>query len=414
MRSIIAVLFFTFSSFVVSQTLDDYIKIALENNPELKSYKLQVDILEKKIKQASTPSDPMLMLGVANLPTNLSFTMDMMTMKEIGITQMIMFPVKYSLMGKMAQKDHEIAKGIYELKELELISDVKMLYFEIYYMTKAIEITKRSIDLLRDFAKITSTRFATGQGIQQDVLKAQVELSKMTDELIRMERERKDLITKFNALLYRKPLDSVYVPEELKFVEFTLTYDEIEKMALENNPMLIAMKKMVEKDRFMNELAKKELIPDFELKFSYGQRSAIEPTGVKAHDMLSFSIGFNLPIFFGRKQKLKIEETAIAVNQSEMKLLAVKNEISKMIQGSLNEIEEKVKLIDLYKNGLIPQAIQNLNTGLVGYQVGKIDFMTLVDNFMSLYKYQIQYEKVFSEYHAKLAEIEKLIGRRIF
>jgi cobalt-zinc-cadmium efflux system outer membrane protein len=313
MRSIIAVLFFTISSLVVSQTLDDYIKIALENNPELKSYKLQVDILEKRIKQASTPSDPMLMLGVANLPTNLSFTMDMMTMKEIGVTQMIMFPVKYSLMGKMAQKDYEIAKEIYELKELELISDVKMLYFEIYYMTKAIEITKRSIDLLRDFVKITSTRFATGQGIQQDVLKAQVELSKMTDELIRMERERKDLITKFNALLYRKPLDSVYVPEELKFVEFTLTYDEIEKIALENNPMLIAMNKMVEKDRFMSELAKKELIPDFELKFSYGQRSAIEPTGVKAHDMLSFSIGFNLPIFFGRKQKLKIEETAIAV-----------------------------------------------------------------------------------------------------
>jgi outer membrane protein TolC len=325
-----------------------------------------------------------------------------------------MFPVKYSLMGKMAQKDYEIAKEIYDLKELELISDVKMLYFEIYYMTKAVEITKRSIDLLRDFVKIASTRFATGQGIQQDVLKAQVELSKMTDELIRMERERKDLITKFNALLYRKPLDSVYVPEELKFVEFTLTYDEIEKIALENNPMLIAMNKMVEKDRFMSELAKKELIPDFELKFSYGQRSAIEPTGVKAHDILSFSIGFNLPIFFGRKQKLKIEETAIAVNQSEMKLLAVKNEISKMIQGSLNEIEEKVKLIDLYKNGLIPQATQNLNTGLVGYQVGKIDFMTLVDNFMSLYKYQIQYEKVFSEYHAKLAEIEKLIGRRIF
>jgi outer membrane protein TolC len=153
MRSIIAVLFFTISSLVVSQTLDDYIKIALENNPELKSYKLQVDILEKRIKQASTPSDPMLMLGVANLPTNLSFTMDMMTMKEIGVTQMIMFPVKYSLMGKMAQKDYEIAKEIYELKELELISDVKMLYFEIYYMTKAIEITKRSIDFAEGFCQ---------------------------------------------------------------------------------------------------------------------------------------------------------------------------------------------------------------------------------------------------------------------
>jgi len=414
MRLTIGVLVLIFSYFAFSQTLDDYINLALENNPELKSYKFQVDALERRIKQVGTPSDPMLMLGVANLPTNLSFAMDMMTMKEIGIKQMLMYPGKYSLMSKMAQKDYEIAREVYELKRIEMIAEIKMLYFEIYYMTRAIEITKRSIDLLRDFVKITSTRFATGQGIQQDVLKAQVELSKMTDELIRMERKRKDLIARFNALLYRKPMDSVYVPEELKLVEFSLAYNEIERIAFENNPMVIAMRKMVEKDRFMNEFARKELIPDFEIRFSYGQRSAIEPTGVKALDMLSFSIGLNLPVFFWRKQNLKVEETAIAIMQSEAKLLSVRNEISRMIQEALNEIEEKAKLIDLYKNGLIPQATQNLNIGLVGYQVGKIDFMTLVDNFMSLYKYQIQYEKVFSEYHGKLAEIEKLIGKRIF
>jgi len=414
MRLTIGVLVLIFSYFAFSQTLDDYINLALENNPELKSYKFQVDALERRIKQVGTPSDPMLMLGVANLPTNLSFAMDMMTMKEIGIKQMLMYPGKYSLMSKMAQKDYEIAREVYELKRIEMIAEIKMLYFEIYYMTRAIEITKRSIDLLRDFVKITSTRFATGQGIQQDVLKAQVELSKMTDELIRMERKRKDLIARFNALLYRKPMDSVYVPEELKLVEFSLAYNEIERIAFENNPMVIAMRKMVEKDRFMNEFARKELIPDFEIRFSYGQRSAIEPTGVKALDMLSFSIGLNLPVFFWRKQNLKVEETAIAIMQSEAKLLSVRNEISRMIQEALNEIEEKAKLIDLYKNGLIPQATQNLNIGLVGYQVGKIDFMTLVDNFMSLYKYQIQYEEVFSEYHGKLAEIEKLIGKRIF
>ncbi|CUU08194.1 Outer membrane protein TolC [Candidatus Thermokryptus mobilis] len=414
MRLTIGVLVLIFSYFAFSQTLDDYINLALENNPELKSYKFQVDALERRIKQVGTPSDPMLMLGVANLPTNLSFAMDMMTMKEIGIKQMLMYPGKYSLMSKMAQKDYEIAREVYELKRIEMIAEIKMLYFEIYYMTRAIEITKRSIDLLRDFVKITSTRFATGQGIQQDVLKAQVELSKMTDELIRMERKRKDLIARFNALLYRKPMDSVYVPEELKLVEFSLAYNEIERIAFENNPMVIAMRKMVEKDRFMNEFARKELIPDFEIRFSYGQRSAIEPTGVKALDMLSFSIGLNLPVFFWRKQNLKVEETAIAIMQSEAKFLSVRNEISRMIQEALNEIEEKAKLIDLYKNGLIPQATQNLNIGLVGYQVGKIDFMTLVDNFMSLYKYQIQYEKVFSEYHGKLAEIEKLIGKRIF
>jgi outer membrane protein TolC len=398
------------SSVILSQSLEDYIQVALENNPELKTYKLQIDALEKKIKQISTPSDPMLMLGIVNLPTNFSFKSDMMTMKEISISQMLMYPEKYSLMRGMGEKDYEIAKEIYRSKKLELIANVKMLYFEIYYMTKAIEITQRAIDLLKDFAKITSTRFATGQGIQQDVIKAQVELSKMTDELIRMETERKNLIARFNALLFRKPADSVYIPTELKFIEFSKGYDELERLAFEHNPMIVAMKKMVEKDKVMNQFARSELLPDFEIKFSYGQRSAIEPTGMKALDMLSFSVGVNIPIFFWRKQNLKIQETQIVISQSESKLLAMKNEVSRMIQETLNKIEENVKLLDLYKNGLIPQATHNLNIGLVGYQVGKIDFMTLVDNFMSLYNYQIQYEKVFADYLSKLAELEMVVG----
>ncbi len=407
------ILLLIFPCLIFSQTLDDYIKIALENNPELNSYKIQMEAISKRIKQAKTPADPMLMVGITNLPVNFSFTSDMMTMKEIGISQMLMYPEKYSLMGKMAEKDYEIAKEIYESKRLELIASVKMLYFEIYYMTRAIEITKKSIDLLKDFVKITSTRFATGQGIQQDVLKAQVELSKMTDELIRMETERKNMIVRFNSLLYRKVGDSVYVPDEINFVEFKKSYDEIEKLAFENNPMIIAMKKMVEKDSVMNRLAKKEIIPDFEIKFSYGQRSAVDQLGMKVLDVLSFSIGLNLPIFFRSKQNLKIQETMLNVSQSKAKLLAIKNEISKMIQEKLNEIDGDLKLIDLYKNGLIPQATQNLNVGLVGYQVGKIDFMTLVDNFMTLYNYQIQYEKIFASYNSKIAELEMLAGTNL-
>ncbi len=410
----VLILLCLFVNIAISQTLEDYVKIALENNQELKAYKLQIEAIAKRIKQVSTPSDPILMIGVINLPTNLNFRSDMMTMKEVGISQMLMYPEKYSLMGRMAEKDYEIAKEIYESKRLEVIASVKMLYFEIYYMTRAIEITKRSIDLLKDFVKIASTRFATGQGIQQDVLKAQVELSKMRDELIKMETERKDVIARFNALLYRKPMDSVYVPDEMQFVEFTKDFDEIEKIALENNPMLVAMGKMIEKDKVMSQLARKELIPDFEIKFSYGVRSAIDPSGMKAFDMLSFSVGMNLPIFFWRKQNLKIQEAEISISQSEAKYLAMKNEISKVIRETLNKIEKDVRLIDLYKNGLIPQAMQNLNIGLVGYQVGKIDFMTLVDNFMSLYSYQIQYEKTFSDYHSKLAELEMIAGTRLF
>jgi len=410
-KSLILLLIFPYLSF--SQTLDDYIKIAVENNPELNSYKIQMEAISKRIRQAKTPADPMLMVGITNLPVNFSFTSDMMTMKEIGISQMLMYPEKYSLMGKMAEKDYEIAKEIYESKRLELIANVKMLYFEIYYMTRAVEITKKSIDLLKDFIKITSTRFATGQGIQQDVLKAQVELSKMTDELIRMETERKNIIVRFNSLLYRKASDSVYIPDEISFVKFKKSYDEIEKLAFENNPMIIAMKKMVEKDSIMTQLAKKEIIPDFEIKFSYGQRSAVDPLGMKALDVLSFSIGFNLPIFFRSKQNLRIQETMLNVSQSEAKLLAIKNEISKMIYEKLNEIDGDLKLIDLYKNGLIPQATQNLNVGLVGYQVGKIDFMTLVDNFMTLYNYQIQYEKIFASYNSKIAELEMLAGTNL-
>lgn len=396
------------------KTLDGYIAIAVANNPRLRSYSLRAEAAEKRIKPASSLTDPMLMLGVTNVPSDLTFNTDMMTMKEIGISQMLMVPGKYSLMGTMAEKDHAIALDDYDTKKLELIASVKMEYYNLYSMDRSISVMKRSIDLLKDFVKIASTRFETGQGIQQDVLKAQVELTMMNDELIRMQADRNNMAARFNTLLARAPSDSVEIPDELTRATFGGTLDSLQGEAFRRNPMILSMQRMVEKDEAMHQLARRAVIPDFDVKLSYGRRETIDiPTGMKASDMVSASVEMNLPVFFWRKQNLKAEEAEITVSQSESQLRAVRNEVTQALQESLNEIDKDSKLIDLYRSGLIPQATQNLNAGLAGYQVGKIDFMTLVDNFLLLNKYQIEYEKVFAEYHKKLADLEMLTAAKI-
>jgi cobalt-zinc-cadmium efflux system outer membrane protein len=115
---------------------------------------------------------------------------------------------------------------------------VKTTYYELSHVYRTIEVTQRNKKILEDFAKIAETRYAVGEGIQQDVLKAYVEVSKMVDELIMLEQKKKALEAKLNALLNRPPESPLGKPEEVLFRRLPLAIEELEKMALEMNPTL--------------------------------------------------------------------------------------------------------------------------------------------------------------------------------
>jgi cobalt-zinc-cadmium efflux system outer membrane protein len=391
--------------------VDQLVDEALQNNPEISAAKIKWEVFKEKIPQSYALEDPMFGFGIINLPTNFSFRDEDMTMKEFSISQKFPFPGKRPLMKEMASKEAEAVSTEIQGKIHQIIKDVKAAYYDLSHIYRTTEVTQRNKRILEDFAKIAETRYAVGEGIQQDVFKAHVEVSKMVDDLIMLGQRKRSMEAKLNALLNRPPETPMGEPEEVVFRKFPFTIEELQKMALEMNPTLKGMKKMIEAKEKAYALAKREYYPDFNFKFAYGQRD--NSPDMKRRDMLTGMVEMNIPIFYKSKQDRKVAETKAEILATEAQYRAMKNEVLFMITDMASMIQRGERQLELYKTGIIPQASLQINSAMSAYRVNRADFMTLLDSQMTLYKYELEYHQALTEYEKNVASLGAAIGKQI-
>jgi len=392
--------------------VEQLIEEAVQNNPEILATKKRWEVFKEKVPQARALPDPMFGFGIISLPTNFSFRDEDMTMKEISISQMFPFYGKRKLMGEMAENEAEALSNEIQERINRIIKEVKAAYYELSHVYRTSEVVHRNKRILEDFAKIAETRYAVGEGIQQDVLKAHVEISKMVDELIMLDQRRRALGAKLIALLNRAPETPVGIPEEVTFRKLPLMVEELQKQAVDINPTLKAMKKMIEAKEKAHDLAKREYYPDFNFKFAYGQRD--NAPDMTRRDMLTGMMELNIPIFYKTKQDRKVAETKADALNWEAQYRAMKNEVLFMVADMATMAHQRERQHELYRTGIIPQASLQVNSAMSAYRVGKVDFMTLLDSQMTLYRYELEYHQTITEYEKSVANLEAVVGRRLF
>jgi len=392
--------------------VEQLIEEAVQNNPEILAAKKRWEVFKEKVPQARALPDPMFGFGIISLPTNFSFRDEDMTMKEISISQMFPFYGKRRLMGEMAENEAEVFSNEIQERINRIIKEVKAAYYELSHVYRTSEVVHRNKRILEDFAKIAETRYAVGEGIQQDVLKAHVEISKMVDELIMLDQRRRALGAKLIALLNRAPETPVGIPEEVTFRKLPLMVEELQKQAVDINPTLKAMKKMIEAKEKAHDLAKREYYPDFNFKFAYGQRD--NAPDMTRRDMLTGMMELNIPIFYKTKQDRKVAETKADALNWEAQYRAMKNEVLFMVADMATMAHQRERQHELYRTGIIPQASLQVNSAMSAYRVGKVDFMTLLDSQMTLYRYELEYHQTITEYEKSVANLEAVVGRRLF
>ena len=411
---IVSLIVILFSSTARPETprlnVEQLVEEAMLNNPEILAAKKRWEVFKAKVPQASALEDPMLGLGIINLPTNFSFKDEDMTMKEISISQKLPFPGKRPLMKEMAEKEAEAISSEIPAKVHQIIRDVKAAYYELSHVYRTTEVTEKNKKILEDFAKIAETRYSVGEGIQQDVLKAHVEVSKMVDDLIMLGQKKRALEAKLYALLNRSPETPLGEPEEVAFRKLSFTADDLQKMATEMNPTLKGMKKMVETKEKALALAKKDYYPDFNFRFAYGQRDN-GPEGMNRKDLLTGMVEVNIPIFYKSKQDQKVAEALADIQSIQAQYRAMKNEIQFMITDMVTMIQRGERQLALYTTGIIPQASLQINSALSAYRVNKADFMTLLDSQMTLYKYELEYHQALTEYEKSVAALGAAVGK---
>ncbi len=390
--------------------LQELIDEGLANNPLRQSFYEDIRVAETLVPQSKSLPDPMLSLNLMNLPfENLGFDQEPMSGKQIMIMQGIPFPGKLNLKGQIAKSGVDIARNQYAEETNALTKNIIKTYYDLFFVDEAISTVKKNRQLLSEFLKVAEQKYAVGKGLQQDVLKAQVQLSLMTEKIINFQQKREIIKSNLNQLLNR-PIDGSMGPtQKPDFKSISTQYAQLIEIAEAKRPVLIAWQNRVRRSEKKIELARKNLFPDLAITASYTQRDILQ-SGMGGADFLSTGISLNLPIYARSKQKQHITETQIELKSLQERYESVQQKVYQDINNGLTELNNNADLLELYRTGIVPQAAQSLESSLTGYQTDKVDFLTLISSELTLFNLELEHLRLLSAYQINIAELEFTIG----
>ncbi len=392
-------------------TLQELIQTALNINPSLKAAKKQVDARQTLVRQSSALPDPVLSLNLMNLPLNtFSFNQEPMTGKQVSLMQAIPFPGKISLRKDIARSGVRTSNEQLNEMKIQLVKNLRMSYYEYYYVIQALKTVRENKGILSRFITIAETRYRVGKGLQQDVLKAQVSLSKLIDKELLLKDKQFKLRTKINELIGRSSNSEIGKPvlENISFIKTdTLTFF---KYAIQSRPLVKAWKTMISQNDQKVSLAKRNFYPDFKIGLAYTQRDVLA-NGSGGVDYLSGLVSVSIPLFFHKKQEQKYQQVRLEGQSILDQYQDVLNHIQSSIEQAISSLNKNEQLIQLYDTGIIPQARQSLESAMSAYQNGKVDFLTLLNSQMSLLDFEINELRARTDYRKDLALLDALQGK---
>lgn len=395
--------------------LSHLIDEALANNPELQVLRHRWNAFETRVPQAGALDDPMFKFEASNLPlSSFDYNSTPMSGNQLSVSQMIPFPGTLAAKERAARHASSSAEELYLDREGFIVNMVKQAYFSLSFLDQAISVTVKNEALLQDFVRIAQTKYSVGKGLQQDVLKAQVTLSALRDRLINLRAMRRMAEARMNLVLNRLPQSPVGEPGDILLTDFDLSVEAIQQVALDNRPMLKALDKTILQWQATEDAAHRQLWPNFTFNLGYRQRAFIASDPVKGSDFISVGVGMNLPIFRGRKQHQKIAEAKASTRMVTSQLESTRQNILFQLQILHLEIQQHQDEATLFQTAILPQAEQSLSSALAGYQVDKVDFLTLLNNQVTLFNFEIDYYKHVTEHEKKLSKLESVAGKRLF
>jgi outer membrane protein TolC len=389
--------------------LSELISEALRNNPEIRAARSEAEAARQRVSPAGALDDPMLEAGFLNVPTNSwRLNREDMTMKMLGLSQRLPFPGKRALRREVAERDAGTAEYGYGETVNRVAREVKLAYLDLSLALESVRLLKDTTLVLEQFLRIVESRYAVGQGAQADVFKAQTQLAKMREELLRMEREQPVMEAELAKLLGRR--GAAPIPAPLPGTpQVRLELESLRETALRQRPQLLALRNMVDKNSASIELARKEYDPDFDVRLSYGQRESMLD-GTKRPDMVSLTVGINIPIWGKEKVQPRIAEAVSMRDQAQSMYQAQQNEVFAKLRQQVAIAEQSRKSAELYDTAILPQARLGVESALSAYRVNRVDLLTLLDSQMSLLNFGIGRAAAVVNLNKALAEIGLLTG----
>ena len=412
--------------------LDSLVALAIAVSPTIRAAAARVDAARARVRPAGARPDPTFMAGIQNLPVSEPGFSDFMTMKTLGISQVLPYPGKLGLHTRAAADEMAAAEARVRVAALDAAREVKYAYYDLAFDHQAMEIVRRNRDVLGNLVVVTQAQYTAGTGAQADVLRARTETARLSDEAARLTAAERDALARLNAALDRPSDTPVAAPDfpdalvraavadSAAHVHFTsaalgapaadsplLSLDSLQALALAHNPMIAEHEAEIQAQAARVELARKAHLPDFDVSLQYGQRAG----GMS--DMISAVVSIPISLQKGRKQDedAAAERSELAALQAEHH--AAVNALRSNIATRASELERARTQLALSVKSIIPQARATLASTTAGYQVGRADFASVIDAQASLFTIETSYWQALTDFAKALADLEHTVGAEV-
>jgi outer membrane protein, heavy metal efflux system len=312
---------------------------------------------------------------------------------------------KLGLRGKVAEKEAEATQREYEAMQREVIMMVKESYFDLYAVQRSLSITRAEEDLLKRMETIAETKYATGEVSQQDVLKAQTEITMLKQRLLELQQQEATLKAKLNLLMNRPTDAPLGLAVTTPTVEVDADAGELFAMAEKARPEIKSARAEIERSNYERSLMEKEFYPDYRLGVEYRSFHTAE-------DMVMFTVGFDLPIW-RTKYRASVREAEKTIESSKAALEAAEQQTSFDVQDAHFKLLTARRTVNLYKTALIPQAEARFSASEAGYRTGKVNFLDLLESERFLLNARVMAAMAEGNLGMQLARLERAVGMEL-
>jgi outer membrane protein TolC len=365
---------------------------------------------DARISAASRPPDPMLQLAIMNRSLPGLEPMPITGMTQLQLTQMLPVAGQLGIAKRSAAAlaDASSARAVEVRWEARARSAA--FFYDLYATTQTLRIAHETRDLLRELGRAAEAMYAVGKGRQADVLRAQVEVARMTEDIVRMQSMRAVLIARLDAQVDAPLVDSATPIARPLFPGELPPLDSLVARATADRGMMRAARSEVQAARASQDLAQRSIWPDVEL----GVQFAWQGNGMGGTDYMGgLMVGASLPVF-ARSRQLRMRDEAGAMRQAaDADLREVAAETRSRVTELYADIGRARRLDALYRATILPQAEAALGAALAAYRAGSVDFMTLVEAQMTLNRYRQELFTLEAQQGMALADLEMLIGQQL-
>lgn len=384
--------------------LDAILTYAQEHNPTIRAARARVLAAQERPAQVSALDDPMFTYEGFNIPENFDLTRT--DNNILKLSQKLPFPGKRRLRGEVATHETAIAREDVRRVEVMTGTDVKKAYYDLWQVHQNLLVYSREKELAAQFATIAEKKYAVGQASQPDVLRAQVELTRLITRVTTQTLKLGEVRAMLNGLLSRSPEAPLGVPHDAPKPVVRQTLAELNELTLSNRPEIAANAAAIARDTATLALSRKAYFPDFEVYverfFNAGRR-----------DGVGIIFSATIPLAYREKYDAGVAEASARLSASKAELRAAQDTALAEVKGALVRAQTAVELVNLFTQTHIPQAEQTLDSSRISYQTGTIDFLSLLDSLRVVEQVHLEHIAAAADFEKAYADVERAVGQEL-